>query len=239
MLEQNVNTLNTETSSINPAVAAPVAPAPAVTQPTGLAIQGGFPVSQFAKLKGAFNLLGIDLPANACTSCTIDNGNIKFGENLVHNAGDFLVLRPVNFQSYWKINLGLAGSVSSEERKLCVNCYDGQTVVVEEVEYTKDEYLNKIKEQGYHKAKWEERGILHGQYISSDNDAKVGESVEQDAIFAVYMSPSALREWNAFLVKSSLSQSSGDIRLGKIEKSYNGNKWTHFTFTTVPAVDRA
>ena len=226
MLEQDINQIDTTSTDVavvnNTSVAKPVV--------------AGFQ-SSYTKLNGAFAEMGIDLPSEATTGCTVLNGSIKFGDNMQHDCGDYLVINPFNFSVYQKVNLGIPHP-SADEKKLCLNCKDGQTVTLDEVQYTKEEYLNLLKKKGFPKAKFEDRAVIHGQYIDSERNAKVGEHVADDDIFAIYLSPSSLRAYNAFLMKAALSNAHGHLKLTKLAKSYKGVNWTQFDFSSVPAVER-
>jgi len=214
MLDRNIDQIdNTETTASATTPAAVPAPA---AQPAALVlVQGG---SIFSRLLGAFAANGIDIPVEATVGCTIISGAMKFGSDMQHDFGDWAVIRPMNLTVYEKVNLGIKGTASPEEKKLMETCKDGQTVTHDEVTYTKAEYLEFLKTQGYSHAKFENRAVLHGVYIDSDRNSKIGKELKDDDIIAVWLSPSSLKAWNAFVVKSTLTGAHGDLKLTKVER---------------------
>lgn len=224
----SVDATATSPSTVPAPIQAALAPAPAMPQ------------SGFSTLLGAFAEQGITngiLPNEAVVGCTIISGGIKFGEDMKHDFGDFLVIRPVNMTRYQKANLGVQNP-SADEKKMAVNCYDGETVTFDEQTFTKDEFLAYLRTAGYSKAKWEERAVIHALYVDSDRHDKISELLHDDDIFAVYLSPSSLKAWDGFLVKANLTRTSGYLKLTKNDRSWNGVNWTQFAFATVPAVER-
>ena len=236
MLDRNIDQIdNTETTASATTPAAVPAPA---AQPAALVlVQGG---SIFSRLLGAFAANGIDIPVEATVGCTIISGAMKFGSDMQHDFGDWAVIRPMNLTVYEKVNLGIKGTASPEEKKLMETCKDGQTVTHDEVTYTKAEYLEFLKTQGYSHAKFENRAVLHGVYIDSDRNSKIGKELKDDDIIAVWLSPSSLKAWNAFVVKSTLTGAHGDLKLTKVERrnATSGVNWTQFGFEAVPQVER-
>lgn len=239
MLDRNIDQIdNTETTtSATPAAAVP---APAAQPAAPALVQGG---SVFSRLLGAFAANGIDIPVEATVGCTIISGAMKFGSDMQHDFGDWAVIRPMNLTVYEKVNLGIKGTASPEEKQLMVSCKDGQTVTLDEETYTKAEYLAFLKTKGYSHAKFENRAVLHGVYIDSDRDGKIGKELKDDDIIAVWLSPSSLKAWNAFVVKSSLANTRGalsDLKLTKVERRNNTTNatWTQFGFEAVPQVER-
>lgn len=239
MLDRNIDQIdNTETTTSATPTAA--VPAPAAQPAAPALVQGG---SVFSRLLGAFAANGIDIPVEATVGCTIISGAMKFGSDMQHDFGDWVVIRPMNLTVYEKVNLGIKGTASPEEKKLMETCKDGQTVTHDEVTYTKAEYLAFLKTQGYSNAKFENRAVLHGVYIDSDRDGKIGKELKDDDIIAVWLSPSSLKAWNAFVVKSSLTNTRGalsDLKLTKVERrnATSGVNWTQFGFEAVPQVER-
>lgn len=236
MLDRNIDQIdNTETTTSATTPAA--VPAPAAQPAAPALVQGG---SVFSRLLGAFAANGIDIPVEATVGCTIIGGAMKFGSEMQHDFGDWAVIRPMNLTVYEKVNLGIKGTASPEEKKLMETCKDGQTVTHDEVTYTKAEYLAFLKTQGYSNAKFENRAVLHGVYIDSDRNSKIGKELKNDDIIAVWLSPSSLKAWNAFVVKSSLTSAQGDLKLTKVDarNASAGHTWTHFAFEAVPQVER-
>lgn len=236
MLDRNIDQIdNTETTTSATPTAA--VPAPAAQPAAPAPVQGG---SVFSRLLGAFAANGIDIPVEATVGCTIISGAMKFGSDMQHDFGDWAVIRPMNLTVYEKVNLGIKGTASPEEKKLMETCKDGQTVTHDEVTYTKAEYLEFLKTQGYSHAKFENRAVLHGVYIDSDRNSKIGKELKDDDIIAVWLSPSSLKAWNAFVVKSTLTGAHGDLKLTKVERrnATSGVNWTQFGFEAVPPVER-
>lgn len=236
MLDRNIDQIdNTETTTSATTPAA--VPAPAAPAAAPALVQGG---SVFSRLLGAFAANGIDIPVEATVGCTIISGAMKFGSDMQHDFGDWAVIRPMNLTVYEKVNLGIKGTASSEEKKLMETCKDGQTVTHDGVTYTKAEYLAFLKTQGYSSAKFENRAVLHGVYIDSDRDGKIGKELKDDDIIAVWLSPSSLKAWNAFVVKTSLTGAHGDLKMTKVERrnATSGVNWTQFGFEAVPQVER-
>lgn len=236
MLDRNIDQIdNTETATSATTPAA--VPAPAAPAAAPVLVQGG---SVFSRLLGAFAANGIDIPVEATVGCTIISGAMKFGSDMQHDFGDWAVIRPINLTVYEKVNLGIKGTASPEEKKLMETCKDGQTVTHDEVTYTKAEYLEFLKTQGYSHAKFENRAVLHGVYIDSDRNSKIGKELKDDDIIAVWLSPSSLKAWNAFVVKSTLTGAHGDLKLTKVERrnATSGVNWTQFGFEAVPQVER-
>lgn len=236
MLDRNIDQIdNTETTTSATTPAA--VPAPAAQPAAPALVQGG---SVFSRLLGAFAANGIDIPVEATVGCTIISGAMKFGSDMQHDFGDWAVIRPMNLTVYEKVNLGIKGTASPDEKKLMETCKDGQTVTHDEVTYTKAEYLEFLRAQGYSGAKFETRAVLHGVYIDSDRDGKIGKELKNDDIIAVWLSPSSLKAWNAFVVKSSLTGAHGDLKLTKVERrnATSGVNWTQFGFEAVPQVER-
>ena len=236
MLDRNIDQIdNTETTTSATTPAA--VPAPAAPAAAPVLVQGG---SVFSRLLGAFAANGIDIPVEATVGCTIISGAMKFGSDMQHDFGDWAVIRPMNLTVYEKVNLGIKGTASPDEKKLMETCKDGQTVTHDEVTYTKAEYLEFLKAKGYSGAKFENRAVLHGVYIDSDRNSKIGKELKDDDIIAVWLSPSSLKAWNAFVVKSTLTGAHGDLKLTKVERrnATSGVNWTQFGFEAVPQVER-
>lgn len=238
MLNQDVNTIQLNPANeIMPHLpfaqsngSAPVNTAVAVAPAnTGIAPIGQM-VSAYSSLKHVFrDQLGLYvLPPDATTGCTIMGSAIKFGDDMKQDAGDFLVIRPLNYTPYEKVSISAAPT--AEEKKLEVSCFDGQTVTFEEQTYTKAEYLALLREKGYSKAAFKDRCVLHGQYITCDRANKV-ELSEDKQLFAIYLSPSSYKAFQGFLINQSISGSAlMPIKLGKVGKSMGSSNWTQFTF---------
>lgn len=229
MLNQDINTLQNTVEAANETAMNVTPVAPVATAPVTPRYH-----SNLSNLVGAFQReLGSGvLPAEATTSCTIMGSSIKFGNQMSLDAGDYLVIEPLNITPYSKVNLGVSGTLSPEEQRLQVNCYDGQTVVFDEVSYSKAEFLELLKQRGYSKAAFNDRAVLHGYYITCDRADKVHVS-EDDRLFAVYLSKTSYKALQGFIMKSALS-GSGDnkpyIKLTKESKGFNGVNWTQFAF---------
>ena len=142
------------------------------------------------------------LPVEATTSCTIISGQIKMGNDMTMNAGDYLTIDPLNITKYEKLRLGIPNP-TPDEKRFQVNCYDGETVLFDEQQFTKDEFLELVKSKGFSKAKYQERAFIHGFYIDCERDDKV-ELAEDDRLMAIYLSPSSLKTLQGFIMKTSL-----------------------------------
>ena len=223
MLNNDVNTLDTQATETTAAVPA----IPAATAVAGLA-QFSSPFSQLTHQ--FYNELGMYIvPSEAVTGCTVIGSSIKFGKQMENDAGDFLLVQPVNVTPYLKCKLGLPNP-TEDEKRLQVNCYDGKTVVYDNVTYSKEEYTEMLRTKGYSKVTWDEQGVIHGMYLGCDRSSKV-EVKEDDKLFAVYLSKSSYKAWKAFLFKSSISTGAGNLlKLTKETKSWNGVTWTQFSF---------
>ncbi|MRN38571.1 hypothetical protein CRG49_002055 [Neisseria sp. N95_16] len=214
---------------------------PVVQQPTANTLTAQAAATGLSALFGKFQReLGDGLlPAEATTSCTIISGQIKMGADMNMNAGDYLTIDPLNITKYEKLNLGIPNP-SQDEKKLQVNCYDGQTVLFDEQQYSKSEFLELVKSKGFSKAKYQDRAVVHGFYIDCERADKV-ELVEDDRLMAIYLSPSSLKALQGFVMKTSLRPQADKplLKLGKEDRTYNGTTWTQFNYERVAAPESA
>lgn len=240
MLDQKLDTIDTATAIENEVPAAAVENAPAVAQGS-TAVAPADAIQTLRSLVGRFAAMEIGdngiLPRDATVPCTINSGNICFGENLKHNFGDFVDIAPVNITPYVKLDLGV-GTPNEDQKKLMLACYDGKTVTTEEEVMSADDYMAHIRKQ-YPKASWKKRAVIHAKYLGSDRHDKVKDEVADDDILAIYLSPSSKKALDAFLVKSDLMNPAfGYLRLSKVTESTKTMTWTHFKFERQPAAQR-
>ncbi|WP_274585337.1 hypothetical protein V9W64_10575 [Neisseria leonii] len=227
----------TETETVQAAAAVP-ATAPA--QPAVPAIPNPRFSSPLQDLVGYFQREAgmYVLPAGASTPCTVIGSSIKLGKDMVHDAGDYIAIEPVNLTPYLKLKLGVPAP-TTDEKKLQVNCYDGKTVMLDDVSYGKDEYLAMIKSRGYDKAKWDEQAVLHGMYLGCEREAKI-KLGEDDKLMSIYLSKSSYNAWKSFLVKTSLTKAPVRyLKLTKISNSSGTFNWTQFDFERYEPADEA
>lgn len=230
MLNQDINDFDVTT---------PVT-AVATVEPATTAVAVAAPATGLSTLDGAFKRLGVSdngtLPADATVGCTVINGNIKFGEDMKYDFGDFVAIKPINITRYLKLNLGIPNP-NVDEKRMCVNCYDNETVSFGDETMSKEEMVALVKSKGYSKCKWEERAVLHGTYLNSDKHDRIKDNLEADDILAIYLSPSSLRAWGGFMAKAMLTGATGDLKLTKVEKSVGTTNWTQFGFALAKPAD--
>lgn len=196
-------------------------------------IAPGVAPRNFADLVDLFKRNNLQLPSEATTPCTLVNGQIRFGDDMKYDFGDFVLVQPLNVTKYQKVNLGIQGSPSQEQKRLLLSSYDGETVTTDEGSISKAQYLAALKKQGYEKARWEERAVIHAAYVNSDRHAKIADELRDDDILAIYCSPTSLKSLNGFLVKQAMFGNFGLLKLTKVAANANGVSWTKFGFSCV------
>ena len=227
MLKQDANTLDVGSTPAETGTQVQVAASCAVAPTNAFH-------SPFSDLKGRFlREMGMYvLPAEATTGCTIISGNIKFGSEMQNDAGEFITINPLNYTEHQKVKLGVQNP-TDDEKRLQINCYDGETVIFEDEVYGKADFLNLVRERGYPKARWETRAVLHGDYLTCERADKV-KVAEDDRLFSIYLSPSSYKAFESFLVRTARGKSTAPyIRCSKQEVKANGVTWTKFVFDRV------
>lgn len=237
--------IENETVANTPAVqAVPAAVVPAAARNTAVATTGKFS-SPYVELVGKFEreLETPVLPHGSTTGCTIIGSSIKFGEDMKHDAGDFIVFMPENITYYEKVSLGVR--TNADEKRMEVSCYDRETVTVGEEVLSKAEYISRLKAAGYEKAQFKERSIIHGIYLTCERAERLksteGDQVEvkeDDRLFAFYLSPSSTRALKGFLIKTATRVKGSPrleaVKMGKRSVSFEDNNWTEATFERAP-----
>ena len=212
----------------------------AVAQTNAVATQvSGTPSTSLTALNGAFKAQGFEMEPGLAKPCTIHSGKIKANEDLKEDMGDHIDIQALDCTVYQKINLGVAGSPNEAEKALALSCKDGETVTDKEGNtHNVHAYMDSLRAK-YPKVKLEDRAALTGFFLGCDKQDKttlkaVGEHDEPDLI-TVYMSPSSLKAYKQFLMKTSMFAYKGGtkMRLTSKEASWNGNTWTLFQFATL------
>lgn len=226
-LTQSYETMQNETAT------APVT-TPAVQQAAAPAVAQDRQTNKFALLKDRFeSLIGAKfLPMEASTSCSVESAGITVRAQTEQSAGEFLIAEPQSISSYHKLDLGTQG-LSDDEKKLQVCCWDNETVMFGEEQYGKDEFMQMVKSRGFGKASWKERAVLYVTYLASDKPVNL---TEDESLLAIYLSPSALREWSGFVAKCFLTPTA-DNKVLKIKrvvrKTNSGNSYPTSVFERV------
>lgn len=209
---------------------------PAVQQASAPAVAKAIPTNKFSALKDRFeSVIGAKfLPMEATTSCSVESAGITIRAQTEQSGGEFLIVEPQSISSYHKLDLGTQG-LSDDEKKLQVCCWDNETVMFGEEQYGKDEFMQMVKSRGFSKASWKERAVLYVTYLASDKPVNL---TEDESLLAIYLSPSALREWNGFIAKCFLTPTSNDkvLKIKRVvRKTNSGNSYPTSVFERVDA----
>lgn len=228
-LTTDFNSVQNETAEATAAVSVPAAAQAAVP-----ATAQEKPANKFAILKDRFEtIIGAKfLPMEASTSCSVESAGITVRAQTEQSAGEFLIAEPQSISSYHKLDLGTQG-LSDDEKKLQVCCWDNETVTFGDESFGKDEFMQMVKSRGFGKASWKERAVLYVTYLASDKPVNL---TEDESLLAIYMSPSALREWNGFVAKCFITPSSGDkvLKIKRVvRKTNSGNSYPTSVFERV------
>lgn len=230
MLNENFETHQTENVQNIQSVQSTIVPAETANTHTAVSVTPSMK-NPYSHLENALlkNYGAYTFPPELRTPCTIHGSSIKYGENLMFDAGDYVVIDLFDICPYQKLDLGTA-TVTDEEKKLMVSSYDGNTVMFDEVIYSKQEFLELVKERGFTNASYKNRAVLHGQLVDTDKPTLLDKNGE--TVLSVYLSPSSLSSFNAFLMKCSMSKdkTAKPIKLSKVGKSYGTKSWTAFAF---------
>ena len=196
---------------------------------TNQAIEGGF----------TFEVVKERLPADLSNTCMISNSDMLIspapGEEANINL-DKLVIIPRYYLTYERLELKPGTSTPTSPTETAY-AFDGK-VEIEGIEYTKEEYLTKVRET-FPKARWLERGAIVGRYISSEptKSSTVVPLTSKDYV-QVYLAPSSVRAFKSLVLRMELNAKDGIIsgnclELGKMRKNSNNHQWTQFTFKDV------
>ena len=222
MLNQDYDTIDaTETAVAKPE-------ARTVAQPAA-----AFGASPFAAVLNKFEgILGAKfLPMEATTSTSPETDGITVRTAKPQSAGTWITVKPQSISSYLKLDLGTQPD-SDEEKKLMACCWDGETVMFDNNTYSKNEFLDLVKERGFSKASWKERAVLYATYLDSE---KALELTEDENLLSVYLSPSAWKAWKGFVAKTMITPSAAtDVRITReLAKTTTGKSYPTASFGRV------
>ena len=212
------------------------APETAVAQPEARTVAqpaAEFGASPFAAVLNKFEgILGAKfLPMEATTSTSPETDGITVRTAKPQSAGTWLTVKPQSISSYLKLDLGTQPD-SDEEKKLMACCWDGETVMFDNNTYSKNEFLDLVKERGFSKAAWKERAVLYATYLDSE---KALELTEDESLLSVYLSPSAWKAWKGFVAKTMITPSAAtDVRITReLAKTTTGKSYPTASFGRV------
>lgn len=248
MLEQSIETLTQPTATEIPLTqpvetAIPEATETVIPQATDTSMPISAPNTQIAAtnqaMEGGFNIEIVKerLPADLCNTCMISNSDLLLAPEPGKDADiklDTLVISPRKYLIYERLELTPGTSNPSKETAYA---FDGKTDV-EGIEYTKEEYLTKVRER-FPKARWVERGAIVGRYISSKpTNSSTDVPLTSRDLVQVYLAPSSVRAFQSLVTRIELNAKDGIIsgnclELGKMQKNSNNHQWTQFTFKDV------
>ena len=222
MLNQDYDTIDaTETAVAKPEARTAVQPAAA------------FGASPFAAVLNKFEgILGAKfLPMEATTSTSPETDGITVRTSKPQSAGTWITVKPQSISPYLKLDLGTQPD-SDEEKKLMACCWDGETVMFDNNTYSKNEFLDLVKERGFSKAAWKERAVLYATYLDSEKDLKL---TEDESLLSVYLSPSAWKAWKGFVAKTMITPSAAaDVRITReLAKTTTGKSYPTASFGRV------
>lgn len=242
MLEQSIETLTQPTATQIP-LTQPIEAA--IPEATDTSMPISVPNTQIAAtnqaIEGGFNIEVIKerLPPDMCNTCMISDSDMLIAPAPGEDADihlDTLTLKPLLYLTYERLELtpGTSDSSSSAETAYA---FDGKTEI-EGIEYTKEEYLTKVRET-FPNAKWLERGAIVGRYISSEpTKSSTIVPLSPKDLVQVYLSPSSVRAFQSLVKRTELNAKDGItggncLEFGKTKKRSNKNSWTQFTFRDV------
>ena len=226
MLDQDFDT--NQTTATETTATAVAQPAPTAVQPAA-----AFGASPFAAVLNKFEgILGAKfLPMEATTSTSPETDGITVRTAKPQSAGTWITVKPQSISSYLKLDLGTQPD-SDEEKKLAACCWDGETVMFDNNTYSKNEFLDLVKERGFSKASWKERAVLYATYLDSE---KALELTEDESLLSVYLSPSAWKAWKGFVAKTMITPSAAtDVRITReLAKTTTGKSYPTASFGRV------
>ena len=212
------------------------APETAVAKPEARTVAqpaAEFGASPFAAVLNKFEgILGAKfLPMEATTSTSPETDGITVRTAKPQSAGTWITVKPQSISSYLKLDLGTQPD-SDEEKKLMVCCWDGETVMFDNNTYSKNEFLDLVKERGFSKASWKERAVLYATYLDSEKALKL---TEDENLLSVYLSPSAWKAWKGFVAKTMITPSAAtDVRITReLAKTTTGKSYPTASFGRV------
>ena len=214
-----------------------------IPHPTGTSISVSVQDKQTALINQAiesgFNIeiVKYRMPADMCNSCMILDSDMLVspapGEEATIQI-DKLVIDPRRYLTYERLELTPGSSDTSQE---VTYAFDG-IAEVEGIEYTTEEYLEKVRKK-FPNARWLKRGAIVGRYISSEpTKSSTIVPLSPKDLVQVYLSPSSVRSFQALVMRMELNAKDGIPRgnyleLTKTKKRSNKNTWTQFAFKDV------
>lgn len=201
------------------------------TKTKALSTVGGKTLSAFKAQHHAIDLETVeDIGQGTMPKIVADRGGFSADSK---EYGDELDVELVSFNERVVITPGVEGE---EAKQLLRYSYDGQTISGEP-DVTITSYISDLKEAGFHRAESKKYIDL---WVMPTRSQLVGEIPEDEReLVQVQLSPSSVREWNKFLLQTSVKMG----RLGaeikpflnlKIDKrEFNGNKFAAIKFDLV------
>ena len=208
------------------------APVPAVAKPANIAA----PASKFrAALQEYKNALGMDIISQlgygVLPKIVADRAGFETelsGKKV--ELGDWIDFKIVSYNDRWLISAGVEGDGGKDMLR---TSYDGETL--ENDGGSVHDYIQDLKEQGFHKAGSRKYVDVYGFVVNSQ---KKGETPEEDLeMIQLQLSPQSVKAFTGFQVKlgvqASITKSSvSDVVRCTIEKrEYNGNKYASISFS--------
>ena len=163
------------------------------------------------------------LPQSTIIASTVTTSGFKFGDDMQHVFGDFLIAHVSNITDYYKMNTktNTNPDANKDAEFYTLKSYDKETVSFKDPELlgkpkgknedgededdfvtmSNDDFLELVKSRGFKNAVWETRAVVHCRYLNSERHNKVKDFIDEDSILAVYLAPTSLRELEGYLMK--------------------------------------
>lgn len=202
--------------------AAPAAPAAPAATGTAVAVQNtsglALALRKPTSLDDAQNVIGIDaletMGIGTFPRITAKGG---FKRDKTEGLGQWVKFELVSWNY---VTLVSAGDNDSEANKLVKSSYDHVNIPGEAM--TVDAYVQKLKDDGYEKAKAKKYVEVYAMLLATD---KKGE-LDEPQMVQLSLSPQSVKQWQRFLLESRIGaykqKSIGNVILAETESKVNG-----------------